>query len=76
MSKVNGNKKTVAPPGSEGWKDILQLLKERSEKIEILGRALEVIQDRMFKNNPAPVQPNVEEDAEEFGSLLNSVRRT
>ena len=31
------------PPGAEGWKDVLQLLKEQSVKMEKLARALSVI---------------------------------
>ena len=32
------------PPGAEEWKDVLQLLKEQSVKMEKLARALSVIQ--------------------------------
>ena len=31
-------------PGAEGWKDVIQLLKEQSKKMEKLPRALSVIQ--------------------------------
>ena len=32
------------PPGADGWKDVLQPLKEQSKKMERLARALSVIQ--------------------------------
>ena len=53
------NEDSVAPLGAEGWKEILQLLKEQGEKIEMLGRAFKVIQEGMLKNNPAPVKTSV-----------------
>ena len=31
------------PPGADGWKDVLQLLREQSKKMERLARALSVI---------------------------------
>ena len=42
------------PPGAEGWKDVLQLLKEQSVKMEKLARALSVIQQGMLKKQPWP----------------------
>ena len=36
--------------GAEGGKDVLQLLKERSIKMEKLARALSVIQQGMLRN--------------------------
>ena len=47
------------PPGAEGWKDVLQLLKEQSVKMEKLGRALSVIQQGMLRNNPGHVKDSV-----------------
>ena len=43
-------------PGDKGWKDVLQLLKEQSVKIEKLARALSVIQQGMLRNNPGHVE--------------------
>ena len=42
--------------GAEGWKDVLQLLKEQNEKMERLARALSVIQQGMLRNNPGFVK--------------------
>ena len=36
-----------ASSGAEGWKDVLQLLREQSKKMEKLARALSVIQQGM-----------------------------
>ena len=41
-----------ASPEAEGWKDVLQLLREQNEKMEKLARALSVIQRGMLRNNP------------------------
>ena len=50
------------PPGSEGWKDVLQLLKGQSVKMEKLARALRVIQQGMLRNNPGHVKDSVSEE--------------
>ena len=42
-------------------KDVLQLLKEQSVKMEKLDRALSVIQQGMLKNNPGHVKDSVSE---------------
>ena len=55
-----------AYPGTEGWKDVLQLLREKNKKIEVLSRALSVIQHGMLKNNPALVKEIVNEATEMF----------
>ena len=52
------------PPGAEGWKDVLQLLKEQSVKMEKLSRALSVIQQGMLRNNPGHVKDSVSEATE------------
>ena len=49
------------PPGAEGWKDVLQLLKEQSVKMEKLARTLSVIQQGMQRNNPGHVKFSVSE---------------
>ena len=49
------------PPGAEGWKDVLQLLKQQSVKMEKLARALSVIQQGMLRNNPGHVKDSVSE---------------
>ena len=57
---------------AEGWRVILQLFKEQSEKMEKLGTALKCIQEGMLKNNPQPVKISVAEAAEVLGSLVNT----
>ena len=42
-----------------GLKDIIQLLKEQSKKMERLGMALKVIQDGMRQNTPTTVKTSV-----------------
>ena len=54
------NKDLGASPEAEGWKDILQLLKEQKKKKK-LARALSVIQQGMLKNNPGHVKDSVDE---------------
>ena len=60
--------------GAEGWKDVLQLLKEQNEKMEKLARALSVIQKGMLRNNPGFVKDSVNEAAEVLGGMLNTHR--
>ena len=80
MEKTNNKRKETgrekkgkeAPLGAEGWKDILQLLKEQGKKIEMLGQAIKAIQDGMRKCNPAPVKSSFGEVAEVIGTLLNT----
>ena len=60
------------PPGAEGWKDVLQLLKEQSVKIEKLARALSVIQQDMLRNNPGHVKDSVSEATEVLSGMLNT----
>ena len=48
-------------PGAQGWKDVLQLLKEQSVKMEKLARALSVIQQGILRNNPGHVKHSVSE---------------
>ena len=59
------------PPGAEGWKDVLQLLKEQNDKIEKLARALSVIQQDMLRNNPCFVKDSVNEATEVLSGMLN-----
>ena len=59
------------PPGAEGWKDVLQLLKEQSAKMEKLARALSVIQQSMLRNNTGHVKDNVNEATEVLSGMLN-----
>ena len=51
-------------PGTEGWKDVLQLLKEKGAKMEKLARALSVTHQGMLRNNPGHVKDSVNEDSE------------
>ena len=60
------------PPGAEGWKDVLQLLKEQSVKMEKLARALSVIQQGMLRNNPGHVKDSVSEATEVLSEMLNT----
>ena len=60
------------PTGAEGWKDVLQLLKEQSGKMERLSMALKGIQDWMRQNTPTTVKTSVGEATEVLGSLLNA----
>ena len=50
--KTVGKVDLGASPRAEGWKDVLQLLREENEKMEKLARALSVIQQGMLRNNP------------------------
>ena len=60
------------PPGAEGWKGVLQLLKEQSAKMEKLARALSVIQQGMLRNNPGHVKDSVHEASEVLSGMLNT----
>ena len=53
-----------ASPGAERWKDVLQLLREQSKKMEVLARALRIVQQGMLRNNPGHVTDSVNESAE------------
>ena len=67
-----GNKECEIFSEDGGLKDILQLLKEQSRKMERLGMALKVIQDGMRQNTPTTVKTSVGEAAEVLGSLFNT----
>ena len=60
------------PPGPEGWKDVLQLLKEQNRKMEMLARALSVIQQGMLRNNPGFVKDSVNEATEVLSGMLST----
>ena len=57
---------------AEGRKDVLQLLKEQSKKMERLARALSVIQQGMLRNNPGHVKDSVSEATEVLSGMLNT----
>ena len=57
---------------AEGWKDVRQLLREQSEKMEKLARALSVIQQGMLRNNPGHVKDSVNEASEVLSGMLNA----
>ena len=61
-----------SPPGAEGWKDVLQLLKEQNVKMEKLARDLSVIQQGMLRNNPGHVKDSVSEATEVLSRMLNT----
>ena len=66
------NKDLGASPEAEGWKDVLQLLKEQSKKIKRLAGALSVFQQGMLRNNPGFVRNSVKEATEVLGGMLNT----
>ena len=68
----NGNKECEILSGDGGLKDILQLLKKQSEKMERLGIALYVKQDGMRQNTLATVKTSFKESAKVLGSLFNT----
>ena len=57
---------------AEGWKDVLQLLREQSNTMEKLARALSVIQQGMLRNNPGHVKDSVNEATEVLSGMLNT----
>ena len=46
-----GKEDLSVSPGAEGWKDVLQLLREQREKMEVLTRALSVIHQGMLRKS-------------------------
>ena len=58
--------------GAEGWKDVLQLLKDQKEKMERLSRALSIIKQGMLRNNPRHSTDSVNEATEVLGEMLNT----
>ena len=67
-----GKEDLGASSGAEGWKDILQLLKEQNDRMEKLARALSVIQQGMLRNNPGFVKDSVNEATEVLSGMLNT----
>ena len=61
-----------ASPEAEGWKDVLQLLREQNKKMEKLARALSVIQQGMLRNNPGHLKESVNEATEVLSGMLNT----
>ena len=61
-----------ASPGAEGWKDVLQLLREQSEEIVVLARSLSVIRQGMLRNNPGHVKDSVNGAIEVLKGMLNT----
>ena len=70
--KTVGKMNLGASSGDEGWKDVIQLLKEQNEKMESLARALSVIQQDMLRNNPGFVKDSVNEATEVLSGMLNT----
>ena len=70
--KTMGKVQLGASPGAEGRKDVLQLLREQSEKMEVLVKALSVIQQGMLRNNPGHVKDSVNESTEVLSGMLNT----
>ena len=67
-----GNKEFEILSEDGGLKDILQLLKEQSKKMERLGMALKIIQDGMRQYTPTTVKTSVGEAADVLCSLFNT----
>ena len=67
-----GNRECKILSGDGGLKDILQLLKEHSEKIERLGIAIKVTKDGIRQNTPTTVKTSVGEAAQNLGRLSNT----
>ena len=61
-----------ASSGAEGWKDVLQLLKEQNDKMKKLARALSVVQQGMLRNNPGFVKDSVNECLLESGVKIQT----
>ena len=61
-----------ASSGAEGWKDVLQLLKEQNDKMEKSARALSVIKQGMLRNNPGFVKDSVNEATQVLSRMLNT----
>ena len=70
--KTMGKVYLGAFPGAEGWKDVLQLLREQNDKMEKLARALSVIRQGMLRNNPGSVKDSVNEATEVLSRMLNT----
>ena len=58
--------------GAKGWKDVLQLVREQSQKVKKMARALSVIQQGMLRNNPGHVKDSVNEATEVLSGMLNT----
>ena len=70
--KTAGKVDLGASPGAEGWKDVLQLLREQNEKMGKFARALSVIQQGMLRNNPGHIKDNVNGVTEVLSEMLNT----
>ena len=57
---------------AERWKDVLQLLREQSCKMETLVRALSVLQQDMLRNNSRHVTDSLNEATEVLGGMLST----
>ena len=56
---------------AEGWKHILQLLREQSKKMEKLAKAFSATQQGRLINNPGYVKSSVKEATEVLSGMLN-----
>ena len=70
--KTVGKVTLGAPPGAEGWKDVLQLLREQIEKMEKLSRALSVNQQGMLRDNPRHLKGTVNVTIDVLSGMLNT----
>ena len=66
------NKDLGAPQEAEGWKNVLQLLREQNKKMKKLARAFSVIQQGMLRNNPGHVRDSFNEVTEVLRGMLNT----
>ena len=59
-------------PEAEGWKDVLQFLREQNKKMEKLARAFSVIQQGMLRNNPCHIKDSINVATEVLSGMLNT----
>ena len=69
-----GKSELGASSEAEGWKNVLQLLKEQSEKMKKWARALSVIRQGMLRNNPRHVTDSVNKANEVLGGMLKTYK--
>ena len=69
-----GKENLGASLGAEAWEDVPQFLREQSEKMEVLARALSVIQQGMLRNNPGHVKGSVKKTTEALSGMLNTYK--
>ena len=61
-----------ASSGADRWKDVLLLLRQQSNQMKKLARALSYIRQGMLRNNPGHVIDSVKEATEMLSGMLNT----